>query len=308
MKTATKFNDLINQIREIFFAPSKIFYLIFSCFLSRGHILIEDVPGVGKTTLAKIIANSMDLKFKRIQGTPDLLPTDITGLTIYNPKTMEFDFKPGPVFTNILLIDEINRIPPKSQSALLEVMEERQATVDGKTYVLPNPFFVIATENPIEMAGSYPLVEAQLDRFLMKISIGYPNRTELKKITELYVWKNGEYNVDFKIKLDDIVVAFEEVKKVYIDDKVKDYCLDIFEYIHGDGRVYLPPSPRSLLHVMRTSSAYAYLNNRDYVIPDDVKDVLPSVLAHRIILKTSSDFRDNLHFVEEVLKKVSVPK
>ncbi len=308
MKTATKFNDLINQIREIFFAPSKIFYLIFSCFLSRGHILIEDVPGVGKTTLAKIIANSMDLKFKRIQGTPDLLPTDITGLTIYNPKTMEFDFKPGPVFTNILLIDEINRIPPKSQSALLEVMEEKQATVDGKTYVLPNPFFVIATENPIEMAGSYPLVEAQLDRFLMKISIGYPNRTELKKITELYVWKNGEYNVDFKIKLDDIVVAFEEVKKVYIDDKVKDYCLDIFEYIHGDGRVYLPPSPRSLLHVMRTSSAYAYLNNRDYVIPDDVKDVLPSVLAHRIILKTSSDFRDNLHFVEEVLKKVSVPK
>lgn len=308
MKTATKFNDLINQIREIFFAPSKIFYLIFSCFLSRGHILIEDVPGVGKTTLAKIIANSMDLKFKRIQGTPDLLPTDITGLTIYNPKTMEFDFKPGPVFTNILLIDEINRIPPKSQSALLEVMEERQATVDGKTYVLPNPFFVIATENPIEMAGSYPLVEAQLDRFLMKISIGYPNRTELKKITELYVWKNGEYNVDFKIKLDDIVVAFEEVKKVYIDDKVKDYCLDIFEYIHGDGRVYLPPSPRSLLHIMRTSSAYAYLNNRDYVIPDDVKDVLPSVLAHRIILKTSSDFRDNLHFVEEVLKKVSVPK
>lgn len=308
MKTATKFNDLINQIREIFFAPSKIFYLIFSCFLSRGHILIEDVPGVGKTTLAKIIANSMDLKFKRIQGTPDLLPTDITGLTIYNPKTMEFDFKPGPVFTNILLIDEINRIPPKSQSALLEVMEERQATLDGKTYVLPNPFFVIATENPIEMAGSYPLVEAQLDRFLMKISIGYPNRTELKKITELYVWKNGEYSVDFKIKLDDIMVAFEEVKKVYIDDKVKDYCLDIFEYIHGDGRVYLPPSPRSLLHVMRTSSAYAYLNSRDYVIPDDVKDVLPSVLAHRIILKTSSDFRDNLHFVEEVLKKVSVPK
>ncbi len=308
MKTATKFNDLINQIREIFFAPSKIFYLIFSCFLSRGHILIEDVPGVGKTTLAKIIANSMDLKFKRIQGTPDLLPTDITGLTIYNPKTMEFDFKPGPVFTNILLIDEINRIPPKSQSALLEVMEEKQATLDGKTYVLPNPFFVIATENPIEMAGSYPLVEAQLDRFLMKISIGYPNRTELKKITELYVWKNGEYNVDFKIKLDDIMVAFEEVKKVYIDDKVKDYCLDIFEYIHGDGRVYLPPSPRSLLHVMRTSSAYAYLNSRDYVIPDDVKDVLPSVLAHRIILKTSSDFRDNLHFVEEVLKKVSVPK
>lgn len=308
MKTATKFNDLINQIREIFFAPSKIFYLIFSCFLSRGHILIEDVPGVGKTTLAKIIANSMDLKFKRIQGTPDLLPTDITGLTIYNPKTMEFDFKPGPVFTNILLIDEINRIPPKSQSALLEVMEEKQATLDGRTYVLPNPFFVIATENPIEMAGSYPLVEAQLDRFLMKISIGYPNRTELKKITELYVWKNGEYNIDFKIKIDDIMVAFEEVKKVYIDDKVKDYCLDIFEYIHGDGRVYLPPSPRSLLHVMRTSSAYAYLNSRDYVIPDDVKDVLPSVLAHRIILKTSSDFRDNLHFVEEVLKKVSVPK
>jgi len=176
MKTAVKFNQLIEQIKEVFFSDDSVFYLIFSCFLSKGNVLIEDVPGVGKTTLAKIIASSMDLSFKRIQGTPDLLPTDITGLTIYNPKTMEFDFKAGPVFTNILLIDEINRIPPKSQSALLEVMEERQATVDGKTYILPIPFFVIATENPIEMAGSYPLVEAQLDRFLMKISLGYPSR------------------------------------------------------------------------------------------------------------------------------------
>ncbi|MCS6955394.1 MAG: AAA family ATPase [Candidatus Calescibacterium sp.] len=308
MKTATKFNDLISQIRNFFFTQEKVFYLIFSCFLSRGHILIEDVPGVGKTTLAKIIANSMDLKFKRIQGTPDLLPTDITGISVYNPKTMEFDFKPGPVFTNILLIDEINRIPPKSQSALLEVMEEKQTTIDGKSYVLPKPFFVIATENPIEMAGSYPLVEAQLDRFLMKISLGYPIREEMKKIADMYVWKNGDYSFQVRLTIQDILEAFEEVKKIHIDDRIKEYCLDLFEYIHSDGRVYLPPSPRSLLHVLRTSCSYAFLNNRDYVIPDDIKVVFPSVLAHRIILKSTSDFRDNYTYVNEVLKKVAVRK
>jgi len=309
MKTATKFNHLIEQIKEIFFASENIFYLIFSCFLSKGNVLIEDVPGVGKTTLAKIIASSMDLKFKRIQGTPDLLPTDITGLTIYNPKTMDFDFKPGPVFTNILLIDEINRIPPKSQSALLEVMEERQATIDGKTYVLPIPFFVIATENPIEMAGSYPLVEAQLDRFLMKITIGYPSRDELKKIANLYLWQNNSatFSFAFKLSTEDILNAFEEVKKVFIDEKINDYCCNIFEVIHQDSKVYLPPSPRALLHVLRTSSALAYLKNRDYVIPDDVKIVCPSVLSHRIILKSSSSFRDNVLYIEEVLKKVQVP-
>lgn len=308
MKTATKFKELITNIRELFFASEKVFYLIFSCFLARGHILIEDVPGVGKTTLAKIIANSMDLKFKRVQGTPDLLPTDITGLSIYNPKTMEFDFKPGPVFTNILLIDEINRIPPKSQSALLEVMEERQSTIDGKTYVLPNPFFVIATENPIEMAGSYPLVEAQLDRFLMKISLGYPSREELKKIAGLYTWKNGEYDLKSKLSLQDLMEAFTEVKGIHVSEVVNDYCLDIFDYIHGDGKVYLPPSPRSLLHILRTASAYAYLKGRDYVIPDDIKDVIPYVLAHRIILKTTSDFRDNYSYIIDLLNKIDVPK
>ncbi|MFN4220196.1 MAG: AAA family ATPase [bacterium] len=306
--TSTNFEILISQLKEVFFARSEVFYLIFSCFLARGHILIEDVPGVGKTTLAKIIANSMNLKFKRIQGTPDLLPTDITGLSVYNPKTMEFDFKPGPVFTNILLIDEINRIPPKSQSALLEVMEERQATIDGKTYVLPIPFFVIATENPIEMAGSYPLVEAQLDRFLMKISLGYPQKEQLKKIIDIYLWKNGNIEFEKKLEIEDITLAFEEVKKVYIDDKVKEYCIDLFDYIHGDGRVYLAPSPRALLHVFRTASSYAYLNKRNFVIPDDVKTVFPFVLAHRIILKSSSDYKDNYLYLQEILKKVEVPK
>lgn len=308
MKVYTKFVNVIESIKNYFFTDELVLYLIFACFLSRGHILIEDVPGVGKTTLAKLIASCMDLKFKRIQGTPDLLPTDITGLSVYNPKTMEFDFKPGPVFTNILLIDEINRIPPKSQSALLEVMEERQSTIDGKTYVLPNPFFVIATENPIEMAGSYPLVEAQLDRFLMKISLGYPSREGLLKIMNFYVWKNIEYKSEHRLNLDDIALAFEEVKRTYISDKVKEYCIDIFEYIHNDGKVYLPPSPRALLHVLRTASSIAYLKEREYVIPDDIKMVVPYVLAHRIILKTSSDFRDNYKYVKEVLDQVKVPK
>lgn len=308
MSVVTKFDNLFKQLGEVFFTKKEIFYLIFSCFLAKGHILIEDVPGVGKTTLAKIIASAMNLKFKRIQGTPDLLPTDITGLSVYNPKTMEFDFKPGPVFTNILLIDEINRIPPKSQSALLEVMEERQATIDGKTYVLPIPFFVIATENPIEMAGSYPLVEAQLDRFLMKMSVGYPTRSQLKKILDIYLWKNGNIEFEKKLEIEDIMNAFEEVKKIYIDDKIKEYCIDLFEYIHGDGQVYLPPSPRALLHVFRTASSYAYLNKREYVIPDDIKTVFPFVLAHRIILKSSSDYKDNYLYLQEVLKKIEVPK
>ncbi len=308
MEKYEKFNSLINQIRKVFFAREDVFYLIFSCFLAKGHILIEDVPGVGKTTLAKIISSSMDLKFKRIQGTPDLLPTDITGLSIYNPKTMEFDFKPGPVFTNILLIDEINRITPKSQSALLEVMEEMQATIDGKTYVFPIPFFVIATENPIEMAGSYPLVEAQLDRFLMKISLGYPKKEELKKIVDIYLWKRESFVFEEKLTLDDIISAFEEVKKVFIDEKLKDYVVDLFEVLHSDGNIYLPPSPRALLHIFRTASAYAYLNNREYVIPDDIKSVFPAVLAHRIILKNSTDFRDNFNYLNLILTKINIPK
>jgi MoxR-like ATPase len=189
-------------------------------------------------------------------------------------------------------------------------MEERQATVDGKTYILPIPFFVIATENPIEMAGSYPLVEAQLDRFLMKISLGYPSRNELKKIANLYLWKNNsDFNYNFKTKLskEDIILAFDEVRNVYIDEKIHDYCCDIFEYIHQDSKVYLPPSPRSLLHILRTSASLAYLKGRDYVIPDDVKQVSPSVLSHRIILKSSSNFKDNVLYINEVLKKVEVP-
>ncbi len=303
----TKFKEVIDEISNIFFTSKNVLKLIFSCLLSRGHLLIEDVPGVGKTTLSKIIAKSLDLTFKRIQGSPDLLATDITGLSIYNPKTMEFDFKPGPVFTNILLVDEINRIPPKSQSALLEVMEEHQATIDGKTYILPIPFFVIATENPLELAGAYPLIEAQLDRFLMKINLGYPSKQELSKIVDLYLWSNSNYNIQKKLNKDDILQAFEEIKKIHVEQNIIDYIINIFDLFHNDNKVYLPPSPRALLHSLRVASSFAFLEGRDYVIPDDIKNTLPFVLAHRIILKDYNKYSDLLRFVVEGINKVNVP-
>jgi MoxR-like ATPase len=302
-----KFNEVIEKIENIFFASKNTLKLIFSCLLSKGHLLIEDVPGVGKTTLSKIIARSLDLEFKRIQGSPDLLATDITGLSIYNPKTMEFDFKPGPVFTNILLVDEINRIPPKSQSALLEVMEEHQSTIDGKTYVLPIPFFVIATENPLELAGAYPLIEAQLDRFLMKINLGYPSKGQLFKIVDLYLWSNSNYKIDKKINKEDIIQAFEEVKKVEIEQNIVDYVINIFDLLHSNNKVYLPPSPRALLHVLRVASGFAFLEGRNYVIPDDIKNTLPFVLAHRIILRDYNKYSDLLKFVINLMNKVEVP-
>ncbi|MGB9638487.1 MAG: AAA family ATPase [bacterium] len=302
-----KFQEIIEEISNIFFTSKNVLKLIFSCLLSKGHLLIEDVPGVGKTTLSKIISKSLDLKFKRIQGSPDLLATDITGLSIYNPKTMEFDFKPGPVFTNILLVDEINRIPPKSQSALLEVMEEHQVTIDGKTYVLPIPFFVIATENPLELAGAYPLIEAQLDRFLMKINLGYPTKNDLYKIVNLYLWSNSDYKIEKKLTKEDVLQAFEEIKKVDIEQSIIDYVINIFELLHNDNKVYLPPSPRALLHVLRVASSFAFLEGRDYVIPDDIKNTLPFVLAHRIILREYNKYSDLLKFVNETINKVRVP-
>ncbi|MGC8815064.1 MAG: AAA family ATPase [bacterium] len=302
-----KFQEIIEEISNIFFTSKNILKLIFSCLLSKGHLLIEDVPGVGKTTLSKIISKSLDLKFKRIQGSPDLLATDITGLSIYNPKTMEFDFKPGPVFTNILLVDEINRIPPKSQSALLEVMEEHQVTIDGKTYVLPIPFFVIATENPLELAGAYPLIEAQLDRFLMKINLGYPTKNDLYKIVNLYLWSNSDYKIEKKLTKEDVLQAFEEIKKVDIEQSIIDYVINIFELLHNDNKVYLPPSPRALLHVLRVASSFAFLEGRDYVIPDDIKNTLPFVLAHRIILREYNKYSDLLKFVNETINRVKVP-
>lgn len=302
-----KFKEVLENINRVFFTSPNTLKLIFSCLLSKGHLLIEDVPGVGKTTLSKIIAKSLDLNFKRIQGSPDLMATDITGLSIYNPKTMEFDFKPGPIFTNILLVDEINRIPPKSQSALLEVMEERQATIDGKTYVLPIPFFVIATENPLELAGAYPLIEAQLDRFLMKINLGYPKREELFKMVDLYLWTNHDYKIDTKLTKEDILQAFEEIKNVHIEKSIIDYVVDIFEAIHSDNNVYLPPSPRALLHVLRVASSFSFLEGRNYVIPDDIKNTLPFVLAHRVILRDYNKYSDLLRFIVNVMNKIKVP-
>jgi MoxR-like ATPase len=260
--------------------------------LCQGHLLIEDVPGTGKTVLAKAIARSLGCTFRRIQFTPDLLPSDVTGLSIYNQKTQEFEFKPGPIMAQIVLADEINRATPKTQSALLECMEERQATIDGVTYRMPEPFLVIATQNPIEYEGTFALPEAQLDRFMLRLRLGYPE--PLEEIVILDEQKHAH-------PLDDIseVASVSElrqmqlgIREIYVDSAVSDYIVRLVNATRSHPDVYLGASPRGSLALYRAGQALAALHGRDYVIPDDVKTLAEPALAHRLIVKTAATIRD----------------
>src|SRR3954468_15793148 len=260
--------------------------------LCRGHLLIEDVPGTGKTVMAKAIARSLGCSFRRIQFTPDLLPSDVTGLSIYNQKTQEFEFRPGPIMSQVVLADEINRATPKTQSSLLECMEERQATVDGVTYPMPDPFLVIATQNPIEYGGTFALPEAQLDRFMLRIKLGYP--APLDEIVILDEQKRTH-------PLEDLgeVVGVEElrdlqlsVREIYVDQTVSDYIVRITGSTRNHPDVYLGASPRGSIALYRAGQALAGLMGRDYVIPDDIKALAEPALAHRVIIKTSSSIHD----------------
>ena len=260
--------------------------------LCRGHLLIEDVPGTGKTVLAKAIARSLGCSFRRIQFTPDLLPSDVTGLSIYNQKSQEFEFRPGPIMAQVVLADEINRATPKTQSALLEAMEERQATVDGTTYAMPDPFLVIATQNPIEYEGTFALPEAQLDRFMLRIRLGYPQPIEEVVILDEQKRSHPLDELDVVCSVDELRGMQDAIRDIYVDSTVADYIVRLVNGTRAHPDVYLGASPRGSIALYRAGQALAGLLGRDYVIPDDIKALAEPALAHRLIIKTSASIHD----------------
>jgi MoxR-like ATPase len=276
--------------------------------LCRGHLLIEDVPGTGKTMLAKAIAGSLGCSFRRIQFTPDLLPSDVTGLSIYNQKTREFEFRPGPIMAQVVLADEINRATPKTQSALLECMEERQSTIDGTTYRMPDPFMVVATQNPIEYEGTFALPEAQLDRFMLRIRLGYPSPADEQTILDQQKTSHPIESLEPVLTVDELREMQAAVREIFVHPDVAEYIVRLVGATRTHPDVYLGASPRGSLALYRAGQALAALAGRDYVIPDDIKAIAEAALAHRLIIKTSSSMHDveARQVVEELLGTVPV--
>ena len=283
---------VIANVERVIVGKHREVRLALVALLCRGHLLIEDVPGTGKTVLAKAIARSLGCTFRRIQFTPDLLPSDVTGLSIYNQKTREFEFRPGPIMSQVVLADEINRATPKTQSSLLECMEERQATVDGTTWPMPDPFLVIATQNPIEYEGTFALPEAQLDRFMLRLKLGYPELVDEIVILDEQKRTHPIDDIGEVISGDELREMQEMVREVYVDPSVADYIVRLVVGTRNHPDVYLGASPRGSIALYRAGQALAGLLGRDYVIPDDVKALAEPCLAHRLIIKTSSSIHD----------------
>jgi MoxR-like ATPase len=272
------------NIGQVIHAPVETLRLAVLSLVSEGHLIIEDFPGVGKTMLAKALARSLDCSFSRIQFTPDLLPSDVTGVNVFDQRTNEFEFRPGPVFANLLLVDEINRASPKTQAALLECMQETQVTVDGVSYPLGRPFMVLATQNPIEYEGTYPLPEAQLDRFTMRLSIGYPPLADEARMLNEQTSEPPLESLEPVSSAAEIVEAIDDAKRVFVEESVNRYVVALLRHTRGDGRLYLGASPRAGIALLRVAKARALSEGREYVLPDDVKAVAEPVLAHRLIL------------------------
>jgi MoxR-like ATPase len=308
-QVAEKVRQIADGIETVIVGKRTVVEMALTAFLCGGHVLLEDVPGTGKTTLAKSLARALGCVFKRVQFTPDLLPTDITGTAIFNQRTQEFEFREGPVFANIVLADEINRATPKTQSSLLECMEERQVTSDGITYELPLPFFVIATENNIEAQGTHPLPEAQLDRFLMRLSMGYPSRAEESLILERQTRDSPLQTLHSVVTKDELLALQAEVRTVYIDRSLREYIVDLVTATRDHPQVLLGASPRGSLFLLHASQAYAALQGRAFVLPDDIKRLAPAILAHRVILRPEARLKRTtaVAVIDQVLTQIPVP-
>ena len=300
---------VLRNVQQVIVGKDQEIRLTLLGLLCEGHLLIEDVPGVGKTMLARAIARSIGCAFRRIQFTPDMLPSDVTGVSIYNQKTLEFEFRPGPIMAQIVLTDEINRATPKTQSALLEAMEERQITVDGVTYPMARPFLVLATQNPIEYEGTFPLPEAQIDRFMMRIHLGYPSKAHEIDVLSRQSDHHPIQDIEQVISADELIDAQAAVRTVYVDDLVKAYIVDLVATTRDHPDIYLGASPRGSLALFAAARAWAALQTRDFVLPDDVKLLAAPTLAHRLIISPSARIKNVTarQVIEDALKHTPVP-
>lgn len=299
---------IVENMEKVIIGKKEVIELVVTALIADGHILIEDVPGIGKTSMVSALARSLGLKFKRIQFTPDILPSDITGFSMYNMKTGEFEYRPGNIMSNLILADEINRTSPKTQASMLEVMEERQVTVDGVTYPIPEPFMVLATQNPVEYLGTYPLPEAQLDRFLMKISIGYPERRMEKKILEIYRNQNPIASLEQVADAEMILEIRSAVREITVHERINDYIISLVTGTREHEGVKLGCSPRAALFLMKTAQARAYMEGRSFVSPDDVKKLAVAVLSHRIVVNQEARLKGTggVDIVRDVIENTPI--
>ena len=300
------FQDIISQIASVVLGKEEQIRLALTCLFAKGHLLIQDIPGIGKTTLAKALSKCLGLNFRRIQFTSDMLPGDILGTSIFEQKSSAFVFHPGPIFTQVLLADEINRATPKTQSALLEAMEEQQVTIEGETRVLESPFFVIATQNPLEQYGTFPLPESQLDRFLMRIELGYPDRFAEKKLLKSENIRNVLSEMNECILYSDVLDIQQRVDSVHISDALLNYIQDILEFTRTSNHFHVGLSPRAGLALMQASRSWSFLHGQEYVLPEDVQKVMPWVVGHRLRSKEDLEELPRRH-LEQVLKEVPIP-
>jgi MoxR-like ATPase len=300
---------IVENLQQVVHAPEATLRLVVLCLVAEGHLIIEDLPGVGKTTLAKALSRSVDVSFSRLQFTPDLLPSDVTGVNVFSQATNEFEFRPGPVFANLLLVDEINRASPKTQSALLECMQERQVTVDGVSYELALPFMVIATQNPIEYEGTYPLPEAQLDRFTMRVAIGYPTLSEEARMLSEQTSGTPLELLEPVTTGAEVLALVREAQRIFVEESVNKYVVALLRHTRGDSRLYLGGSPRAGIALVRVAKARALADGREFLSPDDVKAIAEPVLGHRLIVSPEARAAGTTsgELVRDALEKTPVP-